>query len=226
MSINFSQLRTGVLRRVRYATNTLALSNNTIPPEGPFDAGLTNGLAAIVAYDWPGEELSKRGGVKPARDLLLVIDDYGCPSPFIDTRTLGEGLDLTQPARHARDDDEFAALQRDHIQALLALDEHPALMFLTQASEAEDLDDAIWRAFMDRAQDELPFDLKDRFDTPDPEICDDCGRPTFLPLGWDMFGGTMTAGTCIACGYARTDGDADAQALDDEILRLMEKRDK
>jgi hypothetical protein len=70
-------------------------------------------------------------------------------------------------------------------------------------------------AFEERVCAELPFDPGDGVMFPDPEDCDECWRPTFLPTGWDMFGGTNTAGQCIACGYTRTDSEAIDRAIEE-----------
>ena len=221
MSAQFEQARRQVLRRVRYATNTIALRDNRLPPEAPFDAGLTNGLLAIVTEEWPGEEVTPKGRMKAARELLNLIDGHGKPFPHVDTAVLREGLDLTQPARHGRSDDEFAVVGREHVAALLELDEHPALRFLGDASTDRDIDHLIWLAFVQRAEAQLPLDPKDRLDVPDPEDCDECLRPTFLPSGRDMFGGSVTAGECIACGYSRTEDAAYERAVHEAITRAV-----
>ncbi|WP_405669030.1 hypothetical protein OG379_41030 (plasmid) [Streptomyces sp. NBC_01166] len=46
--------------------------------EGIFDQGLSNGLAAIVAFEWPGEE-AKKGRVLSASALLKVIEARVAP---------------------------------------------------------------------------------------------------------------------------------------------------
>jgi hypothetical protein len=174
MSAQFDQVRVEVLRRVRYATNTVALRDNRLPPEAPYDAGLTNGLLVIVSASWPGDEITPKGRMKAARDLLDVIDGHGNPFHYLDSTILRQGLDLTQPARHGRSDDEFAVLTGEHVAALLALDEHPALRILNAAATGRDIDALIWFAFAQRAEAELPFDPKDRLNMPDPEECDEC----------------------------------------------------
>jgi len=75
MSDQFTAIRQQVLRRVRYAANALALRDNSLPPEGPYDAALTNGLIAIVVYEWPGREIKNenRGIVKSGRELLTLL---------------------------------------------------------------------------------------------------------------------------------------------------------
>jgi hypothetical protein len=141
---------------------------------------------------------------------LLEANDtsYNC----LDTNTLRDGLEVTQPARHGRADDEFAVLLPTHLDALDGLDQHPALNFLDTA-RGKTIDECIWLAFLDLAEAEMPFDPKDRLSVPGPEQCDDCQRPTFLVAGWDVFGGTTTEGQCLACGYQRSSEDALQQAI-------------
>ncbi|WP_134717110.1 hypothetical protein [Saccharomonospora xinjiangensis] len=38
-----------------------------------FDSALSNGLAAIVFYEWPGREVDTKGKIKSARGLLNII---------------------------------------------------------------------------------------------------------------------------------------------------------
>ncbi|MEV7318446.1 hypothetical protein AB0N56_36705 [Streptomyces microflavus] len=53
---------------------SIDLSAETVPGhEGIYDQALSNALAAIVAAEWPGEEVNRRGRVHFARDLLKVI---------------------------------------------------------------------------------------------------------------------------------------------------------
>jgi hypothetical protein len=224
MSQQLEALRQQVLRRVRYATNTHALLDDRVPPEGPFDAALTNGLLAIVADEWPSSETRKDGQLKSARELLAVLDAHGCPFPYVDVPVLRDGLDVSQPIRHGRAHDEFAVVLLSHIDGLAALDAHPSLRFL-ERSQGKSVDWCLWAAFNERAEWELPFDPKDRLDVPEPEQCDECWRPTFLPIGWDMFGGTLTAGECIACGYTRSDDAAYDQAVTQAIRRAVASSD-
>ncbi|MFE3447067.1 hypothetical protein ACFXNW_28880 [Nocardia sp. NPDC059180] len=137
-------------------TFALAYDRATDGAEGVFDQALTNGLAAIVAHTWPGQEKDKQGPrVRSASQLLDVIenntdktgriphdhdapvdDDAASRDPFdlppytvVDIATLRDSLTATQVIRHARDvdDDPTAALTEDHVKALMALDWHPAL---------------------------------------------------------------------------------------------------
>ncbi len=212
-------VRWQVLRRVRYATNTLALLDNRLPPEGPFDTALTNGLLAIASHDMPGAERHPRkvDHLRSARELLAVIESIGTPS-FVAAQVLLDGLNLTQRVRHGRADDEFAILTREHVAAVVALDQHPALRFLSSARERT-LDECLVIAFRERASEELPSHPRDRFDVPEPEECPLCWRETFLRWGWDDFGGSALPGECIACGYERSPDEAYALAVDQAMAR-------
>lgn len=174
----------------------------------------------IVSAEWPGQERTGDGDfLQSARHLLCIIENGARPSlSYIAVDHLREGLNLTQPFRHGRAHDEFATIGSEHITALEALDQHPDLRIL-EKTLGHSVDDALWLAFEERAEDYLPFDLKDRLDVPAPESCDDCGRPTFLPSEWDAFGGTASPGVCIACGYQRSD----REAWDNAIAEALER---
>lgn len=211
-------IRQQVLRRVRYATNAIALAENRVPPEAPFDAALTNGLLAIVAEDFP-DKLRTHGLLPPASRLLDLVDEGGMMLKA-DLQVLRDGLLLTQPARHGRADDEFAVITSEHVNALLSLDTHPALRFLDTA-RGKTVDECVVLAYRERAEDELPFDPKDRLMVPEPEECDLCLRETFLPTGWDEFGGEIGPGACIACGHERTYDEAYDMAMSEALRRHM-----
>jgi hypothetical protein len=49
------------------------LSHDQPGAEALFDQALTNGLTAIVAHEWPGEEKDAKGFTRSARDLLKII---------------------------------------------------------------------------------------------------------------------------------------------------------
>ena len=164
------------MRRLRYGLNTVALERDTVPPEGPFDVALTNGLAAIVASDHAGSEKDGRGRMLPARQLLEVLEAAG---ENLDFKALREGLDVTQPLRHGRADDEFLLPVAGYLQALVALDGHPALQVLEDARSAASTDELLTNLYGEAVRaaagmDYLP--LKDLLDRPDFETCDVCGR--------------------------------------------------
>jgi hypothetical protein len=124
--------------------------------EGIFDQALSNGLAAIVAFEWPGEEAKRNGRVLPASELLKVIAGHVPATDGIvlipDKHPLSEAPQadkgsLFQPSRpsphtridvatlqsgidasqKARHGRGAGTLQRLHIEALLDLDGHESL---------------------------------------------------------------------------------------------------
>jgi hypothetical protein len=218
-------VRRQILRRVRYATNTLALLETRLPPEGPFDTALTNGLLVIVATEWPGEEFDPRkpGFLVSARALLKIIQDKPVHQfSFVAFDVLRDGLNLTQPFRHGQAHDEFATITGRHYTALTELDQYPGLRFLEQARGLS-VDEAVLRAYRDHVEQFRAFDLKDRLEEPEPDECPECWRPTFLAVSWDDFGGTNGPGECVACGYERTARESYDLASAEDLQRLMEK---
>ncbi len=205
--------------------NTIALRNDSLPPEGLFDTAITNGLLAIVSHDSPGAELDNRGRTLPATALLeLAVESPTIQLSAMDVASLSDGLDLTQPSRHGRADDEFAVVRPDHLASLEDLDQHPALSFLDIA-DGKSFNECVLIAFSEVAEEVLPARPKDRSMVPDPEECDECWRPTFLPSGWDAFGGTSSPGYCVACGHERTDDAAYEAAISQAISRAVSRND-
>lgn len=155
-------------RAHQYAACTYALARDGVTDGSAaiFDQGLTNGLAAIVANEWPGDELA-RNGVLSARRLLTIIERRGASAeagvvrvlrkdlpewqPSFDgagedlptfttvqVSVLRQALDLTQAIRHARKPAE-ARLTSKHLRALEELARHPALSpWDISADRAED----------------------------------------------------------------------------------------
>lgn len=196
-----------------------------MPPEGLFDTAITNALLAIVANDSPGAEVDNRGRTLPATALLqLAGTSSAIDLSSVDVARLREGLDLTQPSRHGRADDEFAVVRPDHLASLEDLDRHAALGFLVIA-EGKTFDECILIAFSQAAEATLPAKPKERLMVPDPEECDECWRLTFLPSGWDAFGGTSSPGNCIACGYERSEDAAYETAVSEAISRAVSRND-
>ncbi|WP_157036382.1 hypothetical protein [Streptomonospora alba] len=108
-----------------------------------FDQALTNGLTAIVAHVWPGDESQRlKNGhdrMKSASHLLDVITERciedGQGQLLIpnnqdkthlsaDVANLRDALDQTQRVRHGRD---TGTLTKQQVTALLGLDEHVCL---------------------------------------------------------------------------------------------------
>jgi len=110
------------------------------------------------------------------------------------------------------------------MQALEDLDRHVAISFLGVA-DGKNVDQCILAAFLHAAEEDLPASPKDRLMVPDPEECPECWRPTFLPSGWDAFGGTSSPGDCVACGYHRTDDAAYEEAVSEAIARAVSRND-
>ncbi|GID29134.1 hypothetical protein [Paractinoplanes brasiliensis] len=198
------ELRKQVMRKTRYGLNVVALERDLVPPEGPLDVALTNGLAAIVASEFPGEERDSKGRMYAASKLLEILEGKG---KNFDFTTLREILEITQPLRHARADDEWIPLYRRHLKALTDLDDEPALQALSLARQASGVESLLRQLYENAAMDAADRQglLPDEDFQPQVEFesCDECGRSTFLPSGFDDYGGTSTVGQCFACGYER-----------------------
>lgn len=191
------------MRQGRYALNVSVLDEDRVPPEGPFDVALTNGLLAIIAAIDASAVIDKRGLTLAASALLPVAVALGLS---VNQATLVEGLDLTQPLRHGRADDEWIQLGSRHLTALRELDENNGLEVLQHVATHRTVDDMMVTLFYEKARAYVERDVrrvKDLLDVMDPEECDECLRRTFVPLGYDDSGGTKTVGLCIACGYQR-----------------------
>ncbi|HUC23314.1 MAG TPA: hypothetical protein VMA73_11455 [Streptosporangiaceae bacterium] len=222
------ELRKQVIRRMRYALNVIAMESNSVPPEGPLDVAMTNGLAAIVASVSPTSVYqilrNGRSRILSAGDLIQVATDLGIN---IEADALREALDVTQPMRHGSADDEWVAPTAQHLEALRGLDEHPSLQVLELAASARNVDALLVTLFRAAAREVSgwasvsPDEMSSYLE---PEECDECWRTTFLPEGFDIFGGTNTAGVCVACGHERSPEDAYDRALSVEWER-WESRD-
>ena len=129
-----------IQRALQYARCAAVLNSDPdVPSEGMIDQALTNGLAVIVADEWPGEEANARP-MHAANTLLDVIEQHSSRSRRRAPHTVGEirrprpepvstwplrhGVTETQGVRHARG---TGTLERAHVDALVALDDHPAL---------------------------------------------------------------------------------------------------
>jgi hypothetical protein len=154
-------------RRSEYARCTRALveDGERDGTSGIFDAALTNGLAAIVATRWLGQEADARGRMKSASALIDVIeaqsgvqangvyelpdldpprpggDVFGPPlgpSPtVIDPTVLREAIRRTQVIRHARAE-PARPLEEEHVNALVALNADSALRVSLERGEDVD----------------------------------------------------------------------------------------
>lgn len=262
-------------RQYCLCTYAIAYDRVTDGAEGVFDQAVTNGLAAIVAHNWPEQLKFDDGRVKSARLLLAVIEtlgdpggspqvfrvrddqsnepagrasatDAGCDPLFtaVDIATLRDAITATQELRHARDIDATSesALTAEHIEALKALDCHPALRVLTDEQRdryyvrTQD-DDLIEQ---DRAQRYLgaldPMEIERRASITymqdyrsesDGEVdqCPVCDNLSLVAAGRDGMLATVSYGHCMVCSYERRPEIAEASAIDQRIRHLVDRPD-
>jgi hypothetical protein len=230
--------RRHVMRQARYALNYLALMDAQMPPEGPFDVALTNGLLAVVGVSDPTQILAGKLTL-PASALLSHIEHEqavakaNMAEPLaVDVGVLRDGLEVTQPLRHGRADDEWIALTARHVEALRALDDLEGLRVLPfaegivaekskQADVADRLMVELYRARVDEHPSRSVSGLDEYLNMPYPENCVSCGRETFVADGLgeaDQF-----SGLCIVCGFVRADGEAEEMYLAHEFARKWDK---
>ncbi len=196
------------MRRCVYALNTLAMRDDRLPRDGAFDAAAANGLAAIVAFEDGGREYEATGGtVKAPMALLAIIrNDANIRTAAVrdpDLEVLKNGIKNAQKFRHGRAEEDWDVLRAEHINALVALDQHPALRVLELVG-GMDFEDAVSEVFAQEAARLLPSAIKDREMVPEPVECDACWRMTLIADGVDAFGINVGEGICIACGTERT----------------------
>lgn len=205
----FTELRRRVMRRCVYALNALALRDDRVPRDGAFDAAAANALAAIVAFKASGREY-KGGGSwvqSPAALLALVRREPEIKTDAIDDselQTLQEGIEKAKLIRHGRADEEWDVLDRRHVDALISLDQHPALEVLGIV-DGLDFAQAAYELYRQEAEGRIPRSSrpKERSMVIDPFYCEYCGRMTLIAEGFDAFGIGPGEGTCIACGEER-----------------------
>ncbi|MET8514379.1 hypothetical protein [Streptomyces sp. NPDC005077] len=241
--------------------------------EGIFDQALSNGLAAIVAFEWPGEE-ARKGRVLSASALLKVIEDhvpatdgvvlipdkhpapgmpllrtdsiFQAPRPAslhtqVDVRTLQDGIDASQLARHGRG---AGGLQRRHIEALLALDGHESLGVMGEeqqerirgTAQREDAASKDLAAeYLERIGDEEAARRAERVENPnayhpkhnpdghDLGNCPVCGYETFCVEGLAPISGRVGYGQCLVCTYIRTPDVAEDEGFSEHLAWIMGK---
>lgn len=240
--------------------------------EGVFDQALSNGLAAIVASEWPGKEVDRTGRILSASALLRVIekhipatdgivlvpDEHPMPdipqgdtdSLFqpprlsshtrIDVRTLQNGIEASQAARHGRG---AGALQHRHIEALLALDGHRSLGVMgeeqqdrvQQIAQAQDTTSRKRAAeYLERIGEEEAsrraenvanpnaYHPKHNPDGHDLDTCPVCGHETFCVEGLDPVFGQIGYGQCLVCTYTRTPGAAEEEAFTEHLRSITD----
>ncbi|MFJ9656188.1 hypothetical protein [Streptomyces microflavus] len=231
--------------------------------EAIFDQALSNGLLAIVARRWPGEEQDPKGSwMRSAKQLLTVIegktdvqsdgirfirwtDDAGSECIPVDTDILRDGVIETQAPRHGRGK---GTLKQRHVDALLALDQHPALGCVPEV-----VSDGRWvkaevhdRYERDRAAKYLSFigdeealvraerapelvewshpkHNPDR-EGGDLEDCAVCGYES-LKLDYPSEFADTGSGACLVCSYTRSPDTAYYLTMNAEIKRAIENDD-
>lgn len=238
------------MRSYTYAECTAVLDEDHEVPGAAalFDQAVTNGLAEIVAHKWPGSEVSGGGRTKSARDLLKVIRNRAAKladgvyaielsedgnKVAISVSVLERALNVSQPVRHGRTVASSGTLDRSHIEALLALDDHPALMVLSgeyadqrwRKAQVRDLqlqehafrylaligdEEAERRANM--AGEYIPYDT-DGLGEVEAQTCPICGYETLVASSFDDYGYRVGVGRCIVCSYEKTPDVAENEAL-------------
>lgn len=245
-----------------YASGTLILEADlyTGAAEAIFNQALTNGLIAIAIAELPGYGAKAEAGgfLPPARGILrdlesafgpatdgvITIPDSRCnereAATKVNVRTLADAVEATDPLRHGRP--ATRGLRAADIEALVALDQHPALRRLSTAGanldevreEAEELLE-MGRAFaylelLDeeeqiRRLDALPVPFAAPGDPPEiePMDCPACGLPSLLSTGGDGFGYGITTGVCFVCSYRRSSYAAHQVNLNREWDRFKDE---
>lgn len=208
--------RLHVLRQTRYALNYRALQIPGVPPEGPFDVALTNALLAIVGHADPLKTVQGPRTL-PASSLLRVIEgmqasavEIGTAPLKVDVPVLRDALELTQPLRHGRADDEWVILPNAHLNALRALDDveglgvlHVADQVFADADSSTTPDARLALKLFTQRVEEHPSremtSIKDALMMPMVEECDSCWRESFIPDG--IAEEDAHSGMCVICGY-------------------------
>lgn len=199
------------MRRCVYALNALALRDDRVPRDGAFDAATANALAAIVAYMASGREYTSDGDWvrSPTALLAIVKRDPEIRAGTLsnsELQTLEEGIEKAKLIRHGRMDEEWDVLNERHVDALISLDQHPALQVL-EIVDGLRFTQAVVELYRTETEERMPFSPKERSMVREPSECDHCGRMTLITEGSDVFGFGPSEGICIACGEERTYDD-------------------
>jgi len=149
----------------------------------------------------------------------------------INVAVLREAITIVHPVRHGRERTGY--LEQRHLEALLALDEHPRLRGLddlhVDASYAEDKARDLW--LWDNAVDYLNLlsddEIARRVEAAavhayaseaewSLQSCPVCNNETLIPTHIDDFGLGIGVGTCFVCGFWRSQ-----RAVDEESQNMM-----
>ncbi|WP_237496762.1 hypothetical protein [Streptomyces sp. SID8385] len=174
---------------------------------------------------------------------------WPAPKPYetrVDVGTLLDALEVTQPVRHAREDKdetegEPRALERRHVEALLALDAHPSLGALDMeredrfegsaqqqdAREREQAGQTLQRIGEEEADRRAAAaaDLHTGPTADDPgalelQECPVCWHEAFSSDGQDELCMQVGYGECLVCHYRRSPAIANALAREREWERV------
>ena len=240
-------------RREIYAQAAAVLDEDHLVPgaEALFDQALTNGLLVIAAAVIPGHAAADdppRRRLPSAADLLTALAAHAgdAARPTIEIPLGGSGdsgfllleaahlqdaVRRTQAARHGRG--PGGQVTTADVEALLALDKHPALQAIAghyldknwrQAQVADQIERSRAADFLDNLDsNEISRRVREaervsgfHEDELEPQECPVCGHNTLLATVPDDFGYGTTAGTCVVCSYHRSDDAAYEKNLDQE----------
>lgn len=250
-------------RSNQYANGTTALQNNVTVAgaDGVFDLALTNGLLAVVAATITGHPAAMAIGRAPAANSLLMdlVATFGKDSAgFVKVPTgenavdfdgkglvdlgyermvsvnvdlLLDALGRTQAARHGRG--PAGLLTIADVDALAALDEHPALSVLSDYRRELfwELGSVADSAEFDRALGVLELlsddDVAARVaacqsthgygsEEHELQFCPVCGHQTLVATGSDAWGYGIVPARCPVCSFEQSEHSAELLNLDQE----------
>ncbi|MGW2082301.1 hypothetical protein ACWCOW_36220 [Streptomyces sp. NPDC001939] len=214
-----------------------------------------SGLLAVIAKEAEEYELNDEPGVYVLPDELLpasppsggspwpwLTELRGCDMPVMETRIkvaiLRAALDATQPVRHARGEGH---LTREHVEALLDLDDHRSLRCIGSEIQerTSDSDMAADSRSRTRAAARLerigPHEAARRAAAaPDLhayesdlclQLCPVCDNETLSPDYSDSLGMGIGVGECLVCHYHRSHGVAEHEAREIAYAKGWHTRD-
>lgn len=230
--------------------------------DGVFDVALTNGLLAIAASVIPGHKAANPAERTPSasevlRDLAksfqksiagMVAVPTGEEATDLDDRgflvrlgfdgvvqvpvdLLQDALNRTQPARHGRG--PTGLLTSADVDALVGLDEHPALRVLTdyandlswkRGEEGDALEAERASEFLEmlteeevearvRAVRSRPVSADDFVEL---QFCPVCGHQSMVGVGQDGWGYGLVAAICQVCSFKQGEHAAERESMEME----------
>ena len=162
----------------------------------------------------------------------------GTPSPLVvvETGVLHDAIERLAGLRHARPGAQPVPLKAEEVDALEALDNHPALATLADetleelwiaahASDALESERArdFWAALSSEERSgrskSTPSTSSGDLDAQPPQTCPVCGQGALRVDGIDPFGFGFGYGLCLACSYRRSEEVAYDEAITSAIER-------